>query len=74
MLFLIKSIGSFSKKGVISTKENEENQFDVFCNKMPDWSEVLKSYVLNFNGRVKKSSPKNFQLIEENNCVVLFLI
>ena len=34
-------------------------------NKQPRWNERLKSYALNFGGRVKQASIKNFILTEE---------
>lgn len=34
-------------------------------NKQPKWNERLKSYALNFGGRVKQASIKNFILIKE---------
>jgi len=37
--------------------------FCVLENKMPQWSEQMQSYVLNFGGRVTMDSIKNFQLI-----------
>jgi tubby-related protein 1 len=37
-----------------------------FRNKQPRWNERLKSYALNFGGRVKQASIKNFILIDES--------
>jgi len=34
----------------------------------------MKSYIMNFNGRVGQSSKKNFQLIKENNCIFIYLL
>lgn len=34
-------------------------------NKQPRWNERLKSYALNFGGRVKQASIKNFILTDE---------
>ena len=34
-------------------------------NKSPRWNERLKSYALNFGGRVKQASIKNFILIDD---------
>jgi hypothetical protein len=36
-------------------------------NKTPDWHAELKSFALDFNGRVTESSSKNFQIIHEAN-------
>jgi hypothetical protein len=36
-------------------------------NKMPDWHPELKSFALDFNGRVTLSSSKNFQIVHEAN-------
>ena len=35
-------------------------------NKQPRWNERLKSYALNFGGRVKEASIKNFILIDNS--------
>ena len=35
----------------------------MFQNKEPRWNEKLKSYALNFGGRVKEASIKNFILV-----------
>ncbi len=37
----------------------------VMQNKPPKWSEQLKTYCLNFRGRVTQASVKNFQLVTE---------
>ncbi len=34
---------------------------------MPDWHAELKSFALDFNGRVTLSSSKNFQIVHEAN-------
>jgi hypothetical protein len=38
-----------------------------FKNKQPKWNERLKSYALNFGGRVKQASIKNFILVKDND-------
>ena len=38
-----------------------------FENKIGNWDENLKSYMLNFNGRVTLPSVKNFQLMDPSN-------
>jgi hypothetical protein len=37
-----------------------------FRNKSPRWNERLKSYALNFGGRVKAASIKNFIMIDDS--------
>lgn len=39
----------------------------VFVNKKPEWNEEIQGYMLNFAGKVKKASIKNFILEDENN-------
>lgn len=34
-------------------------------NKQPKWNERLKSYALNFGGRVKLASIKNFIMVDD---------
>eukprot|EP00959_Pyramimonas_sp_CCMP1952_P379531 7950155-Pyramimonas_sp.AAC.1 len=36
-------------------------------NKPPKWNEQMQAYCLNFHGRVKLASVKNFQLVAEDN-------
>jgi len=36
-------------------------------NKPPKWSQEVEAFVLDFYGRVKQASVKNFQLINEND-------
>ena len=35
----------------------------ILNNKMPQWNEESRSFVLNFHGRVSEASVKNFQII-----------
>ena len=51
----------------------DSNEFVVLTNKEPTWNEQLRSYQLNFHGRVTKPSVKNFQLcdVRQPNRVVL---
>ena len=42
----------------------DSDRFTVLVNKAPKWNEQLRSYQLNFHGRVSKSSVKNFQLCD----------
>lgn len=39
----------------------------ILRNKDPSWNEQLRAYVLNFQGRVKMASVKNFQLVDQEN-------
>ena len=44
----------------------------VVHNKQPQWNEVTRSYVLNFNGRVTMASVKNFQLVSDEDLDYIF--
>ena len=39
----------------------------VFTNKKPEWNEEIEGYMLNFGGKVKKASVKNFILEDQSN-------
>jgi len=43
----------------------EEEDLLIFDTKKPSWSEELQAWTLNFNGRVKMASKKNFLLVPE---------
>ena len=43
----------------------------VLRNKAPRWHEQLQCWCLNFNGRVTVASVKNFQLVADQDTVVL---
>ena len=47
--------------------EPQSDRFYVLVNKEPKWNEQLRSYQLNFSGRVTQASVKNFQLVERSN-------
>jgi len=54
------------KKGSLSnliTAPNVPFGFDTFNNRAPQWDENLASYCLNFGGRVRLASVKNFQIM-----------
>jgi hypothetical protein len=40
--------------------------YSKYRNKQPKWNERLKSYALNFGGRVKQASIKNFLLMVDD--------
>ena len=44
---------------------SENNEKIHLINVKPHWSNIQRCYVLNFYGRVKKASAKNFQVINE---------
>ena len=45
--------------------EAETDDLVVLKNKQPKWNDQVGAYVLNFNGRVKRASKKNFLLVGE---------
>ncbi|KAJ2877649.1 hypothetical protein FB639_003668 [Coemansia asiatica] len=55
----------------------KENRYDpgiiVLCNRVPEWCNESEAYVLDFGGRVRMPSVKNFQLVhpDENDYMVL---
>jgi tubby-related protein 1 len=54
---------------IVNEYRNDPNneRFVVLVNKEPTWNEQLRSYQLNFHGRVSKASVKNFQLVDRRN-------
>ena len=50
---------------LIELSKNHDSRLIYFKNKQPVWNEKLNSYGLDFNGRVKQGSVKNFQLCDE---------
>ena len=40
-----------------------ERKLAMLCNKPPEWDEATKAYMLDFKGRVREPSVKNFQLV-----------
>lgn len=45
---------------LVRVKTGQVEGIKFFKNKPPKWNEQLKSFVLNFNGRVDRASIKNF--------------
>ena len=39
-----------------------ERKLAMLCNKQPEWDEGAKAYMLDFKGRVREASVKNFQV------------
>ena len=46
-------------------KSNNKNKIHCFSNRKPVWNEKQGGYILNFEGRAKKASIKNFILEDE---------
>ena len=55
-----------SQNRSIETRK-DDNDLIKLVNKQPQWDEKYGGHVLNFNGRVKVSSVKNFQLLMKSN-------
>lgn len=54
-------------------KKGQREGLGMLINKPPVWSEDYQAFVLNFYGRVKVASVKNFQLIDESKPEHIFL-
>ena len=57
--------GNKLRKMVVDKFENNRKQYTL-VNDLPEWDEFYKTYKLNFNGRVKQRSKKNFILKYQN--------
>ena len=55
-------------------KEGDTKNMLVLMNKPPTWNEQTKSFMLNFQNRVKQASVKNFQVIDENKRNILLYL
>ena len=53
------------KKKVVENKEIPNDTIYIRT-RFPDWNEETKSYIIDFNGRVKRKSTKNYQLMVLN--------
>ena len=58
--------GNKIRKMTINKFENNKIQYTL-CNDLPVWDYLYKTYKLNFNGRVKQTSKKNFILKYQNS-------
>ena len=59
-------LNSIPRNFFIDIYQNDNNNIHLI-NLKPKWNESKNSYCLNFYGRAKKASNKNFQIIEEND-------
>jgi len=59
--------GGHHDQGESKGCNNEENQDIVFENKLPRWHDLLQCWCLDFGGRVKCASVKNFQLVSQHS-------
>ena len=53
--------GNKIRKMIVEKFENNQIKYTL-CNDLPEWDYFYKTYKLNFNGRVKQRSKKNFIL------------
>jgi len=74
---MIKPLNNDS--GIIERYNNNNVNYNTKCsiscfvNKKPAYSEQHKSFFLNFSGRIKQGSVKNFQIIKENDPDYLYI-
>ena len=57
--------GNKIRKMIVEKFENNQIKYTL-CNDLPEWDYFYKTYKLNFNGRVKQRSKKNFILKYKN--------
>jgi len=57
--------GNKLRKMTVEKFENNQIKY-ILCNDLPEWDAFYKTYKLNFNGRVKQTSKKNFILKYQN--------
>lgn len=61
----INFFGNKIRKMSVEKFENNKIKF-ILCNDLPEWDYFYKTYKMNFNGRVKQKSKKNFILKYKN--------
>ena len=62
----INFFGNKIRKMTVEKFENNRIKFTL-CNDLPEWDVFYKTYKMNFNGRVKQKSKKNFILKYKNS-------
>ena len=66
IIYEINFFGNKIRKMTIEKYENNTIKYTL-CNDLPEWDIFYKTYKLNFNGRVKQTSKKNFILKYQNS-------
>ena len=66
IIYEINFFGNKIRKMTIEKYENNAIKYTL-CNDLPEWDIFYKTYKLNFNGRVKQTSKKNFILKYQNS-------
>ena len=66
IIYEINFFGNKMRKMTIEKYENNAIKYTL-CNDLPEWDIFYKTYKLNFNGRVKQTSKKNFILKYQNS-------
>eukprot|EP00357_Protocruzia_adherens_P026546 CAMPEP_0115007224 /NCGR_PEP_ID=MMETSP0216-20121206/21034_1 /TAXON_ID=223996 /ORGANISM="Protocruzia adherens, Strain Boccale" /LENGTH=626 /DNA_ID=CAMNT_0002374089 /DNA_START=84 /DNA_END=1964 /DNA_ORIENTATION=+ len=62
------------EKMVSMVAKGDTDEMICVKNKEPQWNEELGAYVLNFRGRVRVASVKNFQLVDNNDDDYIYLL
>ena len=63
------------KKTILGMYENNQTKnLITFHNKEPQWSERLQAHTLNFYGRSKQASVKNFLLVDEYDSEIIYML
>ena len=66
IIYEINFFGNKIRKMTVEKFENNRIKFTL-CNDLPEWDIFYKTYKMNFNGRVKQKSKKNFILKYKNS-------
>ena len=66
IIYEINFFGNKIRKMTVEKFENNRIKFTL-CNDLPEWDVFYKTYKMNFNGRVKQKSKKNFILKYKNS-------